>query len=92
MATTPLTGQEVLDRYFLEVRCKLLDIAAVLDRIDRSTDSGGLNDPRRQTVDRALEVIAGAEGRRAERVQMLFSRDYDPQWAKEFEEARRGIH
>jgi hypothetical protein len=35
MTLSNLSAQEVLNRYFLELRCKLLDIAAILDRMDR---------------------------------------------------------
>ena len=33
--TCPMTHKETVDRYFLEHRAKLLDIAAFLDRLDR---------------------------------------------------------
>jgi hypothetical protein len=32
---TPLAAAQALDDYFLEARSKLLDLAAILDRIDR---------------------------------------------------------
>ena len=32
---TPLPATQALDRYFLEARSKLLDLAAILDRIGR---------------------------------------------------------
>ena len=34
-ATTPLAADQALERYFHEARSKLLDVAAILDRIDR---------------------------------------------------------
>ncbi|MBC8202271.1 MAG: hypothetical protein H8E91_00420 [Planctomycetes bacterium] len=34
--TCPMTHKETVDRYFLEHRAKLLDIASFLDRLDRS--------------------------------------------------------
>src|SRR3989442_320302 len=36
---TPLPADKALDAYFLEARCKLLDLAAILDRIGRGADS-----------------------------------------------------
>lgn len=39
--TCPLTRREVTDRYFLEHRAKLLDLAAYLDRLDRAPGSKG---------------------------------------------------
>jgi hypothetical protein len=32
-----MTRQQVLDLYFLDARCKLIEIAAFLDRVDRGT-------------------------------------------------------
>lgn len=85
MPGLPLSGQAVLDRYFLETRCKLIEIAANLDRIDRG---GGLgDDPRREKLDAALAILATSGPDRAERLQVLFSRDYDPQWLDNFEGA-----
>jgi hypothetical protein len=76
----PLPAREALDRYFLEIRSKLLDLAAALDRIDRG---GGLPaDPRLEQVRQALAVLQGAEAGRAERVQQLFSLPYDPAWRR----------
>lgn len=76
------SAQDVLDRHFLEVRCKLLDIAAVLDRIDRVE---AVQDRRRQAIDLALGILASAAENRAEEVQLLLSRPYDPAWLETFE-------
>ena len=35
MKTEPLSAAQALNTYFLEARSKLLDLAAMLDRIDR---------------------------------------------------------
>jgi hypothetical protein len=32
-----MTRQQVLDLYFMDARCKLIEIAAFLDRLDRAT-------------------------------------------------------
>lgn len=82
MPGIPMTGREVLDRYFLEVRCKLLEIAATLDRIDRAGGEPG--DVRHKLIDRALRTLLEDADDRAERVQMIFSRDYDPRWVDSF--------
>ena len=39
MAASKLDAQQMLDREFLEIRCRLIDIAASLDRIDRREGS-----------------------------------------------------
>ncbi len=31
-----MTRQQILDLYFMDARCKLIDLAAFLDRIERS--------------------------------------------------------
>jgi hypothetical protein len=78
-----LTAPEILEREFLETRCKLLEVAAALDRLDRAGGSV-TGDPRRQKIDRALGVLVNADGNRAEQLQLLFSLDYDPDWRKRF--------
>jgi hypothetical protein len=80
---TPLPASKALDAYFLEARCKLLDLAAILDRLGRGADAAGaLADPRVARVRQALEVLCDESGSRAERIQQLFSIDYDPAWPK----------
>lgn len=39
-ADIPMTRQQVLDLYFLDARCKLIEIAAFLDRVDRADGQG----------------------------------------------------
>lgn len=80
---TPLPAAQALDRYFLEARSKLLDLAAILDRIGRGTGaSGAEEDPRLQKVRQALEVLHDRSGGRAERIQQIFSLDYDAAWER----------
>jgi hypothetical protein len=52
-----LKPKEVLDNYYLEARCQLLEIAAMLDRYDRSQDdSTSVEDDGR--VDLVYESLA----------------------------------
>jgi hypothetical protein len=81
--TIPLNAPEVLDREFLEVRARLLQIAAVLDRLDRAGDSVEA-DPRIEKIRRALAILESTSGQRAERIQLLFSRAYEPDWRERF--------
>jgi len=77
----PLPGPKALDTYFLEARSKLLDLAAILDRIGRGSGAAGASeDPRLQKIRQALEVLHDQSGGRAERIQQIFSLDYDPNW------------
>jgi len=78
--------QAVLDREFLEMRARVLELAAALDRLDRA---GGppASDPRVGSLRKAIDVLQqtkrdGAEPDRAERVQLIFSRQYDSAWRK----------
>jgi hypothetical protein len=80
---TPLPATEALDRYFLEARSKLLDLAAILDRIGRGQGSPGIEkDPRLEKIRRAIEVLHDPSGGRAERIQQIFSLDYEPSWER----------
>ena len=83
-SVTPLPAKTALENYFFEARAKLLDIAAILDRINRGQESGEVpaNDPRIERIRKALEVLHDQSGGRAERIQQIFSLDYDPSWEK----------
>lgn len=78
-----LSADQALDRYFLEARCKLLDVAAILDRIGRGPGAAQIeNDPRLARIRQALEVLHDQSGGRAERIQQIFSLDYDAGWER----------
>ncbi|NBO90702.1 MAG: hypothetical protein EBV06_00050 [Planctomycetia bacterium] len=77
----PLTAKTALDTFFLETRCKILDLAAILDRIGRGAGQVD-NDPRLEKIRQALEILQDESGGRAERVQQLFSIEYDAAWEK----------
>ena len=79
----PLTAPEVLSREFLEIRCKILDLAAALDRLERAEGSVG-DDPRLARLREALTVVQSESDDRAEQVQMVFSRPYDDAWQSTF--------
>jgi hypothetical protein len=82
-SATPLPAGQALDSYFLEARSKLLDLAGVLDRIGRGQDAAAAEkDPRLAKIRQALEVLHDQSGGRAERIQQIFSLDYDPSWER----------
>jgi len=68
----------MLDKEFLNIRCRLLDLAATLDRVERA--DGPSDTPQRRLIGEAISLLGGSGTDRAERVQMLFSLPYDPQW------------
>lgn len=76
-----MTAQEILDKDFLQIRWLTLELAASLDRLDRASPPGK-DDPRLQDLRKALQVLVSEEPDRAERVQLIFSREYDPNWRK----------
>ncbi len=83
----PLDAPEVLNREFLEIRARLLQIAASLDRLDRA--SGSITgDPRLERINRALAVLCGDKADRAEEIQLIFSRPYDSNWLARFKTER----
>ena len=82
----PANAAEVLDRELLEIRARLLEVAAALDRVERA--SGSIeDDPRWAKIRQSLEVLANRGNDRAEQVQLLFSLPYDRQWQARFAEA-----
>jgi len=81
---TMRAANQILDETFLEVRAKLLEVAATLDRIDRSADEDApLTDQartRRGRLDDAIRILLSEGPDRAERLQRLFSREYESDW------------
>jgi hypothetical protein len=74
-------AQSVLDRHYLEMRCGILDLAAMLDRIERSPSaSTQLADPRIELIQQGLQILLTRGANRAERVQLLFSDEYVDGW------------
>ena len=67
-------SQEVIDRYFLEHRAKLIDLAAFLDRVDRAGDAQKTkSDYRVAAMLKALEVLSDGKANRAGRILTVFS-------------------
>lgn len=77
-------SSQVFEREFPGLRARILEIAATLDRLERS---GGppKGDVRWEQVRRALAVLLDVAGDRAEAVQLIFSRPYEVNWWQELE-------
>lgn len=86
MPRPPMNAVQVLEREFLEIRAKILEVAAALDRIDRAEGSVE-SDVRAKRLADAIAIIGGdgEKATRAERVQLLFSREYDSNWIDEYQ-------
>lgn len=75
MPAPPIDRTAVVDRYFIEHRAKLLDLAAYLDRVERASPRGGSSgsDFRHDAFVRALGILTDGRPERARRVLELFS-------------------
>jgi hypothetical protein len=83
MNATPLPAEKALEQYFLEARCKLLDLAAIVDRIQRGAEDLEIpNDARLDKIRQALDILGADEADRAEQIQKIFSLEYDPAWKR----------
>jgi hypothetical protein len=67
-----MTRQQVLDLYFMDARCKLIELAAFIDRVDRGTGAEDFRMEAFRTALRNLEIDS-AKGSRAEKVLLSFS-------------------
>ncbi len=74
------TAAQILDREFPTIRCKLLEVAAALDRNPRA--QGPATDPRLEKIRETLAILGKDGTDRAEQLQMLFSLPYEPAWRK----------
>ena len=71
--TSPLTQRELVAEYFMEHRVQVLELAAFLDRLERARELDADDDFRLRAIRDALAVLAGEDGDRVQRVQMIFS-------------------
>lgn len=84
------TASDVLDRDFLEIRSRILDLAAALDRLDRASNRDRVeNDPRLAQCHAAIETLLRSDPNRAETVQILFSDPYESDWRQHLPVAPR---
>ncbi|NOZ39822.1 MAG: hypothetical protein GXP24_06300 [Planctomycetes bacterium] len=81
--TSPDSQPMYLEREYLPIRAKILEIAAALDRIQRAAKQQ-TDDSRWDQLQAGIRLLLEEEGERAEQVQLLFSRGYDEQWRETF--------
>jgi len=65
-----MTRQQVLDLYFMDARCKLIELAAFLDRVERAE---GEADFRLSAIQQALPLLGASEPGRARSVLLALS-------------------
>lgn len=79
MKSVVKTGAQVLDDRHLEIRARILELAAELDRVDRG--GGATKDPRMDLIHSGIRILLdGPPSAKAEKVQLLFSDAYEPGW------------
>ncbi len=80
---TPLPADRALDTFFQEARSKLLDLAAIFDRVGRGDGTPAATaDPRYAKLREAVALLLGDAPNKAELLQRLFSLAYDPNWPR----------
>lgn len=77
---TPLPAAKALDQFYLEARARILDLAAILDRVDRG--DGAATDPRMKLIHEGLAALQTDGPGRAAAIQQIFSLKYDAAWPK----------
>ena len=81
--SSPMTALEVLDREYLEIRAKILQLAASFDRLDRSAGDYR-QDNRLDLIQKGLDLLSDPScPDRAEKVQLVFSREFSESWQEE---------
>ena len=78
-----MPASDVLDREFLEIRAKILELAASIDRLERGSGTVA-DDPRMELIQEGFRILQEREDGRAERVQLLFSQPFEVEWRKQY--------
>ncbi|EMI57662.1 hypothetical protein [Rhodopirellula sallentina] len=87
------SASTILNESYLETRAKLLEVAAIFDRIDRAgvepsrrgcEELTGEDAMRREQLSQAVRILLDDSANRAEQIQQLFSREYNPDWRAAF--------
>lgn len=86
------TAQQILQEEFLIARARILELAAIFDRIDRaasespvmSTEEFEKHRRQLELLAKGVEILQDSEPQRAKRVQALMSRPYEPNWRKQW--------
>lgn len=84
------TKPEILNADFLEIRQRILDLAAMLDRYDAAVEGQSSEDQARLSQIRAgIATLTETDRCRAEAVQQIFSLPYDENWFDQFDLKKR---
>lgn len=81
---SPLTAEEVFEREGMILRAQLLDVAAVLDRLERAADGESPEKLTQLPLQAIQELLISGDADRVDRILRLYSRTYDPSWQERF--------
>jgi hypothetical protein len=73
LGTCQLSEKQIIDEYFMEQRNKVLDLAAFLDRLDRTREHDAPGDFRLTTLRAALRELCSDQTGRLTRIQLTLS-------------------
>jgi hypothetical protein len=78
------TSRQILEQEFLGARAKVLELASLLDRIDRG-GAPQADMEKMKLLQAAVELLLASHGDRAEQIQLVFSRPYEDNWRVQLE-------
>jgi hypothetical protein len=70
---SPLSPVELVDEYFIETRNRIIEVAAFLDRLDRSDPNVARTDYRVRALADAITVLSSSSSTRVQDIQLLLS-------------------
>ena len=83
------SAAQIVADEFMIARAKIVELAATLDRIERA--SGSVDDSRNmQLLAQGMHILIDDQIEKAKRVQLLMSRDYDPNWQNLMSISKKG--
>ncbi len=77
------TANQVLEQEYLQVRAKILELAAFFDRLSEAPASD-VDPDKLELLQAGCRILEDGELDKAARVQLLFSREYDAQWREKY--------
>jgi hypothetical protein len=84
------TAAQIIADEFLIARAKILELAATLDRLDRA-DGDIENSKQLVLLSQGMQILCDSEADKAKRVQLLMSRQYEPEWIEKMAIRRREV-
>ncbi len=83
------SAEKIIADDFMIARAKIVELAATLDRIERA--QGEIADSNQmQLLMQGMHILCDDEIEKTKRVQLLMSRQYDPQWQAQMSIAKKG--